>query len=216
MDRTDITPALVTGLLRDHFPQWAHLPVRRVDADGIDNTTFRLGDSMSVRLPTSDWYSKQVQKEQRWLPVLAPRLPQPIPVPLALGEFRHRGRPADGAGRGLARRGMGPERRADGDAAGCRPARRGRIALDYRAARPARGHRRRVRDRCDDGERYLPRRCQGRGIDPARLQADGTCWCGPTTWHGARAMRVSVSGWSTTADDIDRSVAAVRRAAQLR
>jgi glutamate/tyrosine decarboxylase-like PLP-dependent enzyme len=41
------------------------------------------------------------------------------------------------------------------------------------------------------------------------VQQDGTCWCGPTTWHDVRAMRVSVSGWSTTEDDIDRSVAAV-------
>jgi glutamate/tyrosine decarboxylase-like PLP-dependent enzyme len=48
----------------------------------------------------------------------------------------------------------------------------------------------------------------------AAVQADGTCWCGPTTWHGVRAMRVSVSGWSTTDADVDRSVAAVRRAAQ--
>jgi glutamate/tyrosine decarboxylase-like PLP-dependent enzyme len=48
------------------------------------------------------------------------------------------------------------------------------------------------------------------------VQADGTCWCGPTTWHDVRAMRVSVSGWSTTDDDIDRSVAAVRRAADAR
>ena len=45
------------------------------------------------------------------------------------------------------------------------------------------------------------------------VQADGTCWCGPTTWHDVRAMRVSVSGWSTTEDDIDRSVAAVRACA---
>jgi glutamate/tyrosine decarboxylase-like PLP-dependent enzyme len=45
------------------------------------------------------------------------------------------------------------------------------------------------------------------------VQADGTCWCGPTTWRGVRAMRVSVSGWSTSDDDIDRSIAAVRRAA---
>jgi glutamate/tyrosine decarboxylase-like PLP-dependent enzyme len=50
----------------------------------------------------------------------------------------------------------------------------------------------------------------------AAVQADGTCWCGPTTWRGVRAMRVSVSGWSTTDDDIDRSVAAVRRAADAR
>jgi hypothetical protein len=40
----------------------------------------------------------------------------------------------------------------------------------------------------------------------AAVQADGTCWCGPTTWHGVRAMRVSVSGWSTTEADVDRSV----------
>ena len=45
------------------------------------------------------------------------------------------------------------------------------------------------------------------------VQEDGTCWCGPTTWHATRAMRVSVSGWSTTDDDIDRSVAAVRACA---
>jgi glutamate/tyrosine decarboxylase-like PLP-dependent enzyme len=44
------------------------------------------------------------------------------------------------------------------------------------------------------------------------VQADGTCWCGPTTWHGVRAMRVSVSGWSTTESGVDRSVAAIRRA----
>jgi aminoglycoside phosphotransferase (APT) family kinase protein len=85
VDRTDITPLLVSRLLRVQFPQWAHLPVRRVNADGIDNSTFRLGGTMSVRMPTGDWYSKQVEKEQRWLPVLAPYLPQPIPVPLAQG-----------------------------------------------------------------------------------------------------------------------------------
>jgi glutamate/tyrosine decarboxylase-like PLP-dependent enzyme len=43
----------------------------------------------------------------------------------------------------------------------------------------------------------------------AAVQQDGTCWCGPTTWRGIRAMRVSVSGWCTTDEDIDRSAAAV-------
>ena len=47
----------------------------------------------------------------------------------------------------------------------------------------------------------------------AAVQQDGTCWCGPTTWQGHRAMRVSVSGWSTTQDDIDRSISAVRECA---
>jgi aminoglycoside phosphotransferase (APT) family kinase protein len=57
-----------------------------VEVDGWDNTTFRLGSSMSVRLPSADPYVAQVDKEQRWLPVLAPQLPAPIPVPLGRGE----------------------------------------------------------------------------------------------------------------------------------
>jgi glutamate/tyrosine decarboxylase-like PLP-dependent enzyme len=47
----------------------------------------------------------------------------------------------------------------------------------------------------------------------AAIQRDGTCWCGPTTWQGHRAMRLSVSCWNTTEDDIDRSVAAIRSCA---
>jgi glutamate/tyrosine decarboxylase-like PLP-dependent enzyme len=47
----------------------------------------------------------------------------------------------------------------------------------------------------------------------AAVQAEGTCWCGPSTWQGHRAMRISISGWSTTEDDIDRSIAAVRACA---
>ena len=49
----------------------------------------------------------------------------------------------------------------------------------------------------------------------AAVQRDGTCWCGPTTWHGLRAMRISVSGWNTTEDDINRSIAAVRACAAV-
>ncbi len=49
----------------------------------------------------------------------------------------------------------------------------------------------------------------------AAVQDEGTCWCGPTTWQGVRAMRVSISGWSTTDDDIDRSMAAVRACAGI-
>jgi glutamate/tyrosine decarboxylase-like PLP-dependent enzyme len=45
----------------------------------------------------------------------------------------------------------------------------------------------------------------------AAVQRDGTCWMGGTTWHGRRYMRISVSNWSTTEDDVDRSVAAIRR-----
>ena len=46
-----------------------------------------------------------------------------------------------------------------------------------------------------------------------KVQQDGTCWCGPTEWQGRTAMRISVSSWATTEDDVDRSVAAILRAA---
>jgi glutamate/tyrosine decarboxylase-like PLP-dependent enzyme len=42
-----------------------------------------------------------------------------------------------------------------------------------------------------------------------RVQEDGTCWMGGTVWQGRTAMRISVSNWSTTEDDVDRSVAAI-------
>jgi len=45
------------------------------------------------------------------------------------------------------------------------------------------------------------------------VQEDGTCWLGGTTWQGKAAMRISVSNWSTTAEDVDKSVAAILRAA---
>ena len=47
----------------------------------------------------------------------------------------------------------------------------------------------------------------------AALQTDGTCWAGSTVWQGRTAMRISVSNWSTTDADVDRSLAAMLRAA---
>jgi aminoglycoside phosphotransferase (APT) family kinase protein len=82
--------SLVRRLLRTQFPQWADLPVAPVEVGGVDNRTFRLGDGMLVRLPSAEAYATQVDKEQRWLPLLAPHVPLPVPVPLA------RGLPTDG------------------------------------------------------------------------------------------------------------------------
>jgi glutamate/tyrosine decarboxylase-like PLP-dependent enzyme len=47
----------------------------------------------------------------------------------------------------------------------------------------------------------------------ARVQADGTCWLGGTTWRGRQALRVSFSNWSTTEDDVRRSARAIIAAA---
>jgi glutamate/tyrosine decarboxylase-like PLP-dependent enzyme len=48
----------------------------------------------------------------------------------------------------------------------------------------------------------------------ARVQRDGTCWAGGTTWHGMAAMRISVSNWSTTLADVERSAHAILAAYQ--
>ncbi|MFD5426173.1 hypothetical protein ACFWI9_11845, partial [Streptomyces sp. NPDC127084] len=46
-----------------------------------------------------------------------------------------------------------------------------------------------------------------------RLLADGTVWISGSTWHGRRVMRISVSNWSTTDEDVARALDAIRRAA---
>jgi len=46
------------------------------------------------------------------------------------------------------------------------------------------------------------------------VQNDGTCWCGGTQWQGHTAMRISVSSWATTDEDVERSVAAIVRIAK--
>jgi glutamate/tyrosine decarboxylase-like PLP-dependent enzyme len=45
------------------------------------------------------------------------------------------------------------------------------------------------------------------------VQDDGTCWCGGTIWHSRAAMRISVSSWATTDDDVEKSIAAILRVA---
>ena len=48
----------------------------------------------------------------------------------------------------------------------------------------------------------------------ADVQNDGTCWCGGTQWHGNATMRISVSSWATTDEDVERSVKAIIRIAR--
>ncbi len=83
--RISVDADQVRRLVAEQFPRWADLPVRPVANGGWDNRTFHLGDAMTARLPSAAEYALAVEKEQRWLPVLASRLPLPIPVPLAEG-----------------------------------------------------------------------------------------------------------------------------------
>jgi glutamate/tyrosine decarboxylase-like PLP-dependent enzyme len=47
----------------------------------------------------------------------------------------------------------------------------------------------------------------------AAIQEDGACWCGGTVWHGRAAMRISVSSWATSEEDVERSLGAMLRIA---
>ncbi len=90
MDRSQITPELVSCLIRTQVPWLKQERVTRVDVDGWDNSSFRVGGWHVARLPTGDGYVAAVDKEHRWLPVLAPHLPVAVPEPV------HRGRPGCG------------------------------------------------------------------------------------------------------------------------
>ena len=85
-DEVDTSVSLVARLLATQFPQWADLPLAPVPSAGTDNALYRLGGDMVIRLPRIHWAVGQVEKEQRWLPRLAPFLPLAIPVPLVMGE----------------------------------------------------------------------------------------------------------------------------------
>ncbi|HET6847975.1 MAG TPA: aminoglycoside phosphotransferase family protein [Gaiellales bacterium] len=76
---------VVRNLLRQQTPQWAHLPLRRVEEVGTDNVLYRLGDSLVVRLPRGGRSVASLLKECEWLPRLRPHLPVAIPQVLAVG-----------------------------------------------------------------------------------------------------------------------------------
>jgi aminoglycoside phosphotransferase (APT) family kinase protein len=76
---------LVRRLLRSQFPPWSRLAVRPVESAGWDNAIYRLGADLAVRLPRRRIGADQTEKEHRWLPVLGPQLPVPIPAPVGNG-----------------------------------------------------------------------------------------------------------------------------------
>ena len=80
-----IDVALVKRLLREQFPELAELDVCLIQPGGWDNRSFRLGDELVARFPSDEAYASQVEKEYRWLPLLAPHLPAAIPTPIAMG-----------------------------------------------------------------------------------------------------------------------------------
>ena len=86
--------ALVRALLQEQHPDLAELSL--VDAgEGWDNRIFRLGEELAVRLPRRAASAPLIAHEQRWLSILAPCLPLPVPTTTRVGrpdvDFRGRG-----------------------------------------------------------------------------------------------------------------------------
>ena len=77
--------ALVRRLLAAQFPQWADLPIERIETTGTVNALYRLGDDLVVRLPRTDWSEGAIDRQLRWLPHIASQLPVEVPLPLAKG-----------------------------------------------------------------------------------------------------------------------------------
>ena len=80
----NIDAALVRALLRTQHPDLAHLDIEPFGS-GWDNAMFRLGADLLVRLPRREVAEGLIENEQRWLPVLAPRLTLPVPAPVRVG-----------------------------------------------------------------------------------------------------------------------------------
>jgi aminoglycoside phosphotransferase (APT) family kinase protein len=85
MDELDITDGLVRGLLEEQFPEWAGLPLRRIEPAGTVNAIFRLGHELAARLPRHKGPNEPGSAELEWLPRVALSLTIDVPVPVAQG-----------------------------------------------------------------------------------------------------------------------------------
>ena len=84
-DEVDIDADLVRRLVAAQFENWSRLSVEPVAERGTDNALYRLGHDLVVRLPRHAASVPALRAELRWLPVIAPHVPLPVPVPIASG-----------------------------------------------------------------------------------------------------------------------------------
>jgi aminoglycoside phosphotransferase (APT) family kinase protein len=83
--QVETSPDLVTRLLAGQFPEWLRPEITLVESFGTDHDIYRVGNELCVRLPKIDWATAQAEKEGRWLPQLADRLPVRVPRQLGIG-----------------------------------------------------------------------------------------------------------------------------------
>jgi aminoglycoside phosphotransferase (APT) family kinase protein len=81
----DIDADLVGRLVAEQFPHLADLPITEVRSTGTVNAIYRLGNRLYARLPRVRGWAPDLDREWRWLPMLAPRLPLRVPEPVGRG-----------------------------------------------------------------------------------------------------------------------------------
>jgi aminoglycoside phosphotransferase (APT) family kinase protein len=81
----DIDADLVGRLVAEQFPHLADLPITEVRSTGTVNAIYRLGDRLCARMPRVREWAPDLDREWRWLPMLAPRLPLRVPEPVGRG-----------------------------------------------------------------------------------------------------------------------------------
>ena len=84
-DEIDISPALARSLVAQQFPHLAGLLIEKLSSAGTENTIFRLGDDLSIRMPRVIGAARQAEREAIWLPRLANHLSLALPEPVELG-----------------------------------------------------------------------------------------------------------------------------------
>lgn len=84
-DEVDINLDLVRHLVAEQFPHLSDLPVSEFNSTGTVNAIYRLGDELCVRLPRVQRWARALERECKWLPLLAPGLTLQVPEPVVKG-----------------------------------------------------------------------------------------------------------------------------------
>ena len=80
-----ISTSLVKKLINNQYPEYKDLTIKPVEKQGWDNRPYRLGENKLIRLPSAEYYSIKIPKEQKYLPLIAPYLTTNISKPIKIG-----------------------------------------------------------------------------------------------------------------------------------
>ncbi len=84
-DELTVSDDVVRGLVDEQLPRFAGLELSRLPASGSTNVLFRLGDELLVRLPRQPAGSATIDKEAKYLPLIASSMSVPLPSVVAVG-----------------------------------------------------------------------------------------------------------------------------------